>query len=353
MLLESADSESRELVELLMSKSERLQEEATKPEVLMAIAQRMTLVPGLGLVGSQNNGDTSSDTAKALQRVGEKALESASTILDNYSIVDRFVGFHARAIKLHLEAGAEVNDDFVDCLLGQSFDDMGADGFSPYPRATLSRDVSLTQNIDGEDMLMRNDSHWTTLAMKMDQMQGSSTTEKVKTGEKSPDKKDAGTGGLDIMGPIGPSLFAKPGKDKLNLTGLLNVLDGVVDTPGRILIMTTNHPEMLDPALIRPGRIDKRIMLGYMQGSEVVSMLSHYFQVTLTNDQRNRVEVAINGDGINHPQVRMTPAQVEQLAAEHDEIEDMIQALEAKSHPLGGLGKARNKSVATTITYNV
>lgn len=47
--------------------------------------------------------------------------------------------------------------------------------------------------------------------------------------------------------------------------GLLNVLDGVVDTPGRIVIMTTNHPEALDAALIRPGRIDKKVYLGYMR----------------------------------------------------------------------------------------
>lgn len=32
--------------------------------------------------------------------------------------------------------------------------------------------------------------------------------------------------------------------DKLDLAGLLNVLDGVVDTPNRIVIMTTNHPEV-------------------------------------------------------------------------------------------------------------
>jgi chaperone BCS1 len=195
---------------------------------------------------------------------------------------------------------------------------------------------------------MHNDSNWTTLAMRMDQMK-LSKTEKEKATEKFPDKKDTGTG-LDVMGPVGPSLWAKPGKDKLNLTGLLNVMDGVVDTPGRILIMTTNHPEMLDPAIIRPGRIDKRIMLGYMQGSDVISMLEHYFQVILTEDQRNRVEVAITGDGFNHPQVRMTPAQVEQMTAEHDEIEDMIQALEAKSHPMGSVGNARSKA---TITYNV
>ena len=49
------------------------------------------------------------------------------------------------------------------------------------------------------------------------------------------------------------------------LQGLLNVLDGVVDTPGRIVVMTTNHPEALDAALIRPGRIDKKVYLGYMR----------------------------------------------------------------------------------------
>lgn len=47
--------------------------------------------------------------------------------------------------------------------------------------------------------------------------------------------------------------------------GLLNVLDGVVDTPGRMVIMTTNHVDTLDSALIRPGRIDKTIRLGYMR----------------------------------------------------------------------------------------
>ena len=41
------------------------------------------------------------------------------------------------------------------------------------------------------------------------------------------------------------------GDDRLNLGGVLEVLDGVVDCPGRILIMTTNHPDKLDEALVR------------------------------------------------------------------------------------------------------
>ncbi|RHY15780.1 hypothetical protein DYB32_010726, partial [Aphanomyces invadans] len=65
-------------------------------------------------------------------------------------------------------------------------------------------------------------------------------------------------------------------KDKLNLSGLLNVLDGVVDSPGRILIMTTNHPEKLDPALIRPGRVNKKVELGPINGRQTQAMIEHY-----------------------------------------------------------------------------
>lgn len=42
----------------------------------------------------------------------------------------------------------------------------------------------------------------------------------------------------------------------LTLSGVLNALDGAAAPEGHILIMSTNHPENLDPALIRAGRID-------------------------------------------------------------------------------------------------
>ncbi|KAH8430693.1 BCS1 and AAA domain-containing protein [Aspergillus melleus] len=42
----------------------------------------------------------------------------------------------------------------------------------------------------------------------------------------------------------------------VSLSGLLNAIDGVASHEGRILIMTTNAPESLDRALIRPGRVD-------------------------------------------------------------------------------------------------
>lgn len=51
------------------------------------------------------------------------------------------------------------------------------------------------------------------------------------------------------------------GDDKLSLSFLLNVLDGTLSPEDVIFVMTTNHPEVLDPALIRPGRIDISITI--------------------------------------------------------------------------------------------
>ncbi|KAM3557635.1 hypothetical protein ARSEF4850_004973 [Beauveria asiatica] len=47
-----------------------------------------------------------------------------------------------------------------------------------------------------------------------------------------------------------------PSQKQLSLSALLNILDGVAAQEGRVLIMTTNHLENLDQALIRPGRVD-------------------------------------------------------------------------------------------------
>lgn len=42
----------------------------------------------------------------------------------------------------------------------------------------------------------------------------------------------------------------------ISLSGLLNAVDGVAFAEGVVLVMSTNHPEKLDDALIRDGRVD-------------------------------------------------------------------------------------------------
>lgn len=53
----------------------------------------------------------------------------------------------------------------------------------------------------------------------------------------------------------------KDAGESLSFSGLLNAIDGVSAPTGRVLFMTTNHPGVIDPALMRPGRTDQRITL--------------------------------------------------------------------------------------------
>ncbi|XLR34858.1 hypothetical protein HN51_044173 [Arachis hypogaea] len=52
---------------------------------------------------------------------------------------------------------------------------------------------------------------------------------------------------------------------KVTLSGLFNAIDGLWSSCGeeRIIVFTTNHKERLDPALLRPGRMDMHIHLSY------------------------------------------------------------------------------------------
>ena len=54
----------------------------------------------------------------------------------------------------------------------------------------------------------------------------------------------------------------KKSNQKVTLSGLLNAIDGVTSQEGRILIMTSNDPDALDAALIRPGRVDRKVFFG-------------------------------------------------------------------------------------------
>jgi len=66
--------------------------------------------------------------------------------------------------------------------------------------------------------------------------------------------------------------------DKLDLSAVLNILDGTLETPGRMLIITSNYPEKLDQALIRPGRIDMIIEFKKANHQTIHEMYECYFE---------------------------------------------------------------------------
>ncbi|KAF2259157.1 putative mitochondrial chaperone bcs1 [Lojkania enalia] len=69
--------------------------------------------------------------------------------------------------------------------------------------------------------------------------------------------QDGNTDASQSLGQNGSPQRSTDGK--VSLSTFLNVLDGLASPEGRVLIMTTNHIERLDPALVRPGRVDKKI----------------------------------------------------------------------------------------------
>lgn len=66
----------------------------------------------------------------------------------------------------------------------------------------------------------------------------------------------------------------------VTLSGLLNVIDGMLSPAGAIFIMTTNHIEKLDPALLRPGRVDLKMHITYADLDQKRALYQRFFPNT-------------------------------------------------------------------------
>ncbi|MEM9146323.1 MAG: AAA family ATPase [Pseudomonadota bacterium] len=68
-----------------------------------------------------------------------------------------------------------------------------------------------------------------------------------------------------------------PRRGGVSFSGLLNAIDGIAAQEGRALFLTTNHPERLDPALIRPGRADVHLELGPIRAEAARCLYVRFF----------------------------------------------------------------------------
>ena len=106
----------------------------------------------------------------------------------------------------------------------------------------------------------------------------------------------------------------------MTLSGLLNFIDGLWSSCGdeRIIVFTTNYKEKLDPALLRPGRMDMHIHMSYctLQGIRILAF--NYNGINGYNWLFGEIERLIE---ISH----VTPAE---LAVEHMRSEDADLAVE-------------------------
>ena len=114
----------------------------------------------------------------------------------------------------------------------------------------------------------------------------------------------------------------------MTLSGLLNFIDGLWSSCGdeRIIIFTTNHKDKLDPALLRPGRMDMHIHMSYctpygfkILAANYLGIINHY----LFSYIENLIQTT-----------EVTPAEVAEHLLQSDEPEkalrDLIKFLEVK-----------------------
>ena len=90
---------------------------------------------------------------------------------------------------------------------------------------------------------------------------------------------------------------------KLSFNGLLNALDGVTAQQGRMVFMTTNHLERLDPALIRPGRCDVHQFIANATRDQVARMLERFYP-TVTSDISSGLAARIEDGALSMARVQ-------------------------------------------------
>ncbi|KAK2974233.1 hypothetical protein RJ640_016719 [Escallonia rubra] len=96
----------------------------------------------------------------------------------------------------------------------------------------------------------------------------------------------------------------KKNAGKLPLSGLLNFIDGLWSSCGdeRIIVFTTNHRDKLDPALLRPGRMDMHIHMSYCTPPAFKFLASNYLGID-THGTFGDIEKLIS-------EVEVTPAEI-------------------------------------------
>ena len=138
---------------------------------------------------------------------------------------------------------------------------------------------------------------------------------------------------------------------RISLSALLNIIDGVAATEGRILIMTTNHLEKLDAALIRPGRVDMTIKFDLATTDMITTIFRGIF-ATLEGDVPKAVK---GGVVIRSPKkLELANAHASKLQEDEDKknaeaaIEAKKKAEEAKVFELG----AKFAEIIPTMTFS-
>lgn len=79
-------------------------------------------------------------------------------------------------------------------------------------------------------------------------------------------------------------------KEQVTMAGLLNALDGVATPHGLIVCMTTNDLSAIDPAIIRPGRVDRIEAIDLPDNEQLARLYEFWFNVSLSNEDMLEID---------------------------------------------------------------
>ena len=105
--------------------------------------------------------------------------------------------------------------------------------------------------------------------------------------------------------------------DALNLSCFLNTLDGIIELHGIMVIMTSNHPEKIDTAVLREGRFDFKHEFKKASQSIIKEMLQHNFQLT-----SEEMETYSNIKNIKD--YVLSPAKIQKICFKHNDVNSCI-----------------------------
>lgn len=109
--------------------------------------------------------------------------------------------------------------------------------------------------------------------------------------------------------------------DKLDLGYLLSKLDGLETVANRIIVATTNHPERIDPALLRPGRFGLQLHMTNCTRVMLADILRMAYQ--LDEDARAGLE-----DRLEDVEEQLwSPAEVLQLVISKPGLDAVVEHL--------------------------
>ena len=105
---------------------------------------------------------------------------------------------------------------------------------------------------------------------------------------------------IDEIDAIGRSRDSRMGGNderEQTLNQLLSEMDGFDSTKGLLVLGATNRPEILDPALLRPGRFDRRVVVDKPDLNGRISILKVHSKDVLLDETVDFKEIALATSG--------------------------------------------------------